>query len=225
VGTVSSDGVFTARSPGRVTVAAVIDGVTGRITIDVGAATVQSIDVEPAQVSLTPGESVSLRAQPRARSGPAAAAVSWSSSAPDVATVSSSGEVVAVGAGTATITARAGGASETVSVTVTLDVRTAIDELIASFARALESGDIDAVARAYPGMTPEQRQNFSAAIVSMETATLSVAAIQANGDEATATVTGQYFFNDGGRRQVSSPFEFQASFERTGGVWRMVRMQ
>jgi hypothetical protein len=224
VGRVSGDGVFTAVAPGSVTISAVIAGVTGRATIEVGTAAVQSIVVEPAQVSLTRGESVRLRAQPRARSGAVEAAVSWTSSAPDVATVSPSGEVVAVGGGTATITARAGAASEAVRVIVTVDASTAIEELVAAFARALESGDINAVARAYPGMTPQQRQNFSGAIASLEAATLSVSAVEASGDEATAMVSGQYVFDNDGRRQTS-PVSFQARFERRGGVWQMVQMQ
>ena len=46
------------------------------------------------------------------------AAVSWSSSNPDVATVLGQGLVTAIGNGTATITARSGSASQTASVTV-----------------------------------------------------------------------------------------------------------
>jgi hypothetical protein len=132
--------------------------------------------------------------------------------------------VVAVGGGSATITARAGDASETVRVTVTVDAGTAIEELVTAFARALESGDINAVARAYPGMTPQQRQNFSGAIASLEAATLSVGSVEASGDEATAMVTGQYVFNNDGRRQTS-PVSFRARFERRAGVWQMVQMQ
>jgi hypothetical protein len=224
VGRVSGDGVFTAVAPGSVTVSAVIAGVTGRATIEVGTAAVRSIVLEPAQVSLTRGERVSLQAQPRGRSGAVESAVSWSSSAPDVATVSPSGEVVAVGSGTATITARAGNVSGTVPVTVTVDVATAIEELVTGFARALESGDINAVARAFPGMTPQQRQNFSGAIVSLEAATLSVGGVETSGDEATAMVTGEYVFNNDGRRQTS-PVSFRATFERRAGVWQMIRMQ
>jgi hypothetical protein len=224
VGRVSGDGVFTALAPGSVTVSAVIAGVTGRATIEVGTAAVRSIAVEPAQVSLTRGESASLRAEARGRSGAVEAAVSWSSNAPDVATVSPSGQVAALGSGTAIITARAGDASETVRVTVTVDVGTAIEELVTAFARALESRDMSAVARAYPGMTPQQRQNFSDAIVSLEAATLGVAGVEANGDQATAVVTGEYVFNNGGRRQTS-PVSFRASFERREGVWRMIEMQ
>jgi serine/threonine-protein kinase len=224
VGSVSGNGVFTALAPGSVTISAVIAGVTGQATIEVGAAAVQSIAVEPAQVLLTRGERTSLRAQPRARSGAVEATETWSSSDTDVATESPGGEVVAVGAGTATVTARAGGASETVRVTVSVDVGTAIGELVTAFARALESGDIGAVARAYPGMTPQQRQGFSGAIASMESATLSVAEVEASGDAATALVRGQYVFNNDGRRQTE-PVSFRASFERRGGVWQMVQMQ
>jgi hypothetical protein len=37
-------------------------------------------------------------------------------------------------------------------------------------------------------------------------------------------VTGQYVFNNDGRRQTS-PVSFRARFERRAGVWQMVQMQ
>ncbi len=228
VGTVTPDGVFTAVGSGSATISAVIDGVSGSVTISVAPASVASLIVQPQSVQLAAGEHTTLAAEPRARSGDAVqAGVTWRSSAPGVATVSSSGEVRAVGPGSATITAAAGGFAQTVDVTVTapaVDARAAIGELITAFARALESGDINEVRRAYPGMTQEQQRNFSGAIALMEQATLNVGAIDERGDVATAAVTGVYVFNDSGRRQTT-PVNFRATFERDGSGWRMTGMQ
>jgi serine/threonine-protein kinase len=228
VGTVTAGGVFTAVGSGSATVSAVIDGVSGSATISVAPASVASLIVQPTSVRLAAGEQATLAAEPRARSGEAVqAGVTWRSSAPGVATVSSSGEVRAVGPGTATITAAAGGIAQMVDVTVTapvVDARTAIGELITAFARALESGDINEVRRAYPGMTQEQQRNFSGAITLMEQATLDVGAIDERGGVATAAVTGRYVFNDNGRRQTT-PVNFRATFERDGSGWRMTGMQ
>jgi hypothetical protein len=225
---VTAGGVFTAVGSGSATVSAVIDGVSGSATISVAPASVASLSVQPTSVRLAAGEQATLAAEPRARSGDAVqAGVTWRSSAPGVATVSSSGEVRAVGPGTATITAAAGGIAQMVDVTVTapvVDARTAIGELITAFARALESGDINEVRRAYPGMTQEQQRNFSGAITLMEQATLDVGAIDERGGVATAAVTGRYVFNDNGRRQTT-PVNFRATFERDGSGWRMTGMQ
>jgi hypothetical protein len=228
IGTVTAEGLFTAVGPGSVTVTAVIDGVPGSSTIDVVPASVVTLAVLPTSLSLAPGEASTLAAQARGRSGEVVqAGVTWRSSAPGVATVSSGGAVEAVAPGTATITASAGGVSETVAVTVTapvVDTRTAVTDLIAAFARALESRDINEVRRAYPGMTQEQQRNFSGAIASLQSATLAVNSVEENGDVATAAVSGQYVFVEDGRR-LSSPVSFRAIFERTGGTWRMTGMQ
>jgi serine/threonine-protein kinase len=225
VGTVSNDGVFTAVGPGSVTVSAVVAAATGRATVEVGAASVQSIAIEPTSVSLPQGERVTLRAEPRARSGrPVSADVRWTSSAPDVATVSPSGEVEAVARGSATVTASAGGQSRTVSVSVTVDTRTAVEELIVAYARALESGDMEALRRAYPGMTSQQEQNFRQSIQSIERADLGIASLDERGDAATADVRGTYEFLVNGRRSTS-PVTFRATFERVNGVWRLARTE
>jgi serine/threonine protein kinase len=229
VGTVSQDGVFTAVAPGSTTVTATIDGMPGSTILSVSPASVSSLVVQPASVTLTAGERTTLVAEPRARSGDAVqAGVTWISSAPAVASVTSGGEVEAVGPGTARITASAGGASQTVAVTVTapaVDARTAIEELIAAYARALESGDINAVRRTYPGMTPEQEQQLRQSLPAIDRANLRVTSLQEQRDAATASVEGTYQFLINGRRSTSEPFTFRATFELVDGVWRMIRTQ
>ena len=224
IGRVSADGVFTAVAPGSVTVTATIGGVSGSTSLEVGAPSVASISVEPAQLSLTQGDRATLRAQPRGRSGAVTADVSWTSNAPDVATVSPDGVVSAVGRGSATITATAGGATQAIGVTVAVDTRTAVEEIIASYAQALEAGDIDALKRAYPRMTQQQEQNFRQSIQFIERADLRIASLAERGNAATANVQGTYEFLTNGRRSTTDA-SFRATFERVNGAWTLVRTE
>ncbi len=84
-----------------------------------------TVAVAPATVRLTAlGATEQLTAEVRDQNGQvmAGAAVTWSSSAASIATVSGSGLVTAVGNGTASITATAGSASGTATVTVAQEV-------------------------------------------------------------------------------------------------------
>ena len=84
-----------------------------------------TVTVTPASAELTAiGATVHLAAQVLDQNGQAmaGAAVTWSSGATSVATVSAAGVVTAAGNGTATITATAGSASGTASITVAQEV-------------------------------------------------------------------------------------------------------
>jgi len=81
-------------------------------------AAVESVSVTDASLDLVPGETAQLTAVPRDAAGaPLERAVTWSSSAPQVATVAG-GAVTAVAAGDASITATAEGKTATVAVNV-----------------------------------------------------------------------------------------------------------
>lgn len=83
------------------------------------APTVAQVVVTPSSATLMVGAAVTLTGQPVASSGaPLPATVTWSSSAPAVATVDATGRVTAVGSGSATITASAGAGSGTAIITV-----------------------------------------------------------------------------------------------------------
>jgi hypothetical protein len=79
-----------------------------------------TVDVQPASLSLDPGQSAELAATVRDSGNVTilGAAVSWTSSDPAVVTVSSSGKVTAVSAGSATVLATSGEAKATSSVAV-----------------------------------------------------------------------------------------------------------
>jgi hypothetical protein len=228
VGRVGPDGSFTAVAPGSVDIIAQVGTVSARETIEVAGPSVASVTVDRTTLSLTAGERTTLVATPRDRNnGALPSTVSWSTSNPAVATVSARGEVAAVGPGQTTITAAAGATTATVGVTVAaapVEARTAVPELIAAYARALQSRDINALRQAYPGMTQQQETQFRASLPALQSATLNVQSVDEQGDVATAMVSGEYVFVFDGRRQAT-PVNFRATFERAGAGWRMMRTE
>lgn len=113
----------TGRAVGTATITATVEGRSGTATITVNApppAPVASVSVTPQTTTLVTGNTATLTATPRDASGNALSGrtIAWASSAPGVATVSSSGVVTAVAAGTASITATSEGRTGSATVTV-----------------------------------------------------------------------------------------------------------
>lgn len=125
VATVDSTGLATAVAPGVATIRATSEVRSDAATITVALVPVAMVTVEPSTVTVGSGSTTTLTARVTAQSGGLLTdrVVTWISSNPAVATVSSTGVVTAVvtGAlvGTATITAGAEGKSGSASVTVT----------------------------------------------------------------------------------------------------------
>jgi uncharacterized protein YjdB len=120
VATVSSSGVVTAVGVGSATITATSEGKTGSATITVTAIPVASVTVAPTTLSLQVGGTGPLTATVRDAGNNVLTGrtVSWTSGAPNVATVAPNGTVTAVGIGTATITATSEGKTGTATVTV-----------------------------------------------------------------------------------------------------------
>ena len=114
-----TDGTVKALKPGTATITATADGKQGTCTVTVTAKIIPTsgVTLDITATSLDEGQTVTLTAT----IVPADAtdkSVSWSSSAPDVASVDQNGKVTAIKKGSATITATAGGKSATCEVTV-----------------------------------------------------------------------------------------------------------
>lgn len=120
VASVSPAGVVTAVGPGVDTITATVEDVSGMAVITVTAVPVDSVVVTPAVPAIESGETVQLSASPRDSTGAplAGRTTTWQSSAPSVATVSSTGLVTGVDSGMTTITATSEGQQTAVSVTV-----------------------------------------------------------------------------------------------------------
>jgi uncharacterized protein YjdB len=116
---VSSTGLVTVVAPGTT-------GITARYgPAAIGTASVvvlgpvAAVSVTAAQSTITAGSTTQLSVSATDASGvPQAREITYTSSAPTVASVSGTGSVTAVGAGTATITATSEGRSGTVTITV-----------------------------------------------------------------------------------------------------------
>ena len=120
VATVSASGLVTAVAAGSVTLSATSEGKSGSATVTVNVVAVATVTIAPASASVTVGATTQLTATTKDAAGNVLTGrtVTWSSSAPGVATVSSSGLVTAVAAGSATITATSEGQSGTSAITI-----------------------------------------------------------------------------------------------------------
>jgi serine/threonine-protein kinase len=106
------------------------------------------------------------------------------------------------------------------------DPRPQIDAAIQAYARAIESRDVSAVRRAYPGLTTQQMQtwkDFFTAVRNLKVE-LRASRIIPNGDTAEANVQGSFSFLQDRRPQVQ-PVQFRASLERGDGGWRITAIQ
>ena len=118
--TVTSGGEVTAVAPGTVTITAASEGQVGSATVTIGSVPVAAVHVNPTAASVDIGVTVQLSATTvDANDNPLAGrTVTWTSSADNIATVSSGGVVTGVGAGVATITATSEGKTGTSTITV-----------------------------------------------------------------------------------------------------------
>jgi uncharacterized protein YjdB len=121
VATVSTSGLVTGKGAGSATITAATGGKSGTSTITAAIVPVASVVVSPASASVPTGNMVQLTATPKDSVGNTLTgrAITWSSSATSVASVSSSGLVTGVTIGSATITAATGGKSGSSAITVT----------------------------------------------------------------------------------------------------------
>jgi hypothetical protein len=118
---VSGTGLVTGVASGIVSITAVVDGVTGRIEVDVRQVPVATVQVVASVTTLEAGQTTQLQAVTLDSAGGALTgrAPAWSSSNSAVATVSPQGLVTGVGAGSAILTATSEGRSGSVTLTVT----------------------------------------------------------------------------------------------------------
>jgi len=123
VATVDSLGLVTAQTAGTATITASAAGKTATASITVNAGpTLLSISLDPASATLNVGQTVDITSTANWSNGtstvPYDSRLTWTSSAPSVASVNAGGVVTAAGAGSATITASLGGVSRTAAITV-----------------------------------------------------------------------------------------------------------
>jgi trimeric autotransporter adhesin len=121
VATVGAGGVATAVGPGITNVGAAFGGVPGSASLTVSSVTLTSIAVTPATAVMAPASTLSYGATGTYSDGstePITGTVTWSSSASNVASITSYGLATGESAGTAIITASQGSVSGTAAVLV-----------------------------------------------------------------------------------------------------------
>jgi uncharacterized protein YjdB len=122
VASVDSVGSVTLVGAGSANISASAGGLTVSIPAHATAGTIRvfAVSVTPSTVTLNPGNTAQLSAAAMDSAGNtlAGTTITWSSSNPSVATVSTSGLLSAVAVGSAVITASGGGKSATANVTV-----------------------------------------------------------------------------------------------------------
>ena len=119
IATVSAAGSVTGVAAGRATITATSENVNGTATVDVGAP-VETMTVTPGTATVKVGLTLTLVPIVRDANGTLISdrPITWTSSSPAVATVSSGGVVIGVTAGTTTITATCEGKTATATITV-----------------------------------------------------------------------------------------------------------
>ena len=111
VATVSNTGVVTGIAAGTATISVTSEGQSGSVVLTVTPRPVSSVSVEPSRATIFESQTASLSAIVKDAQGNVLTGrtVTWSTSAPSVASVSSVGVVTALSAGSVTITATSEG--------------------------------------------------------------------------------------------------------------------
>jgi serine/threonine protein kinase len=103
-----------------------------------------------------------------------------------------------------------------------VDPRAAVDQLIASYARAIESRSVAEIRRVYPGLTASQQTGWEQFFQSVRSLHARLAITRADVTETNAdvSVSGTYEFDAGGRTQ-QQPVTFRATASPDNGSWRI----
>ena len=103
---------------------------------------------------------------------------------------------------------------------------TLIGSAVASYARAIEAGDLAAIRRVYPSITAQQQQSFEQFFeaTSELRVTFRLTNVSISGSTADARVMGEYAWQTtrGPQRQ---PVDFSATLRKDDDVWRFVSVR
>jgi serine/threonine-protein kinase len=101
-----------------------------------------------------------------------------------------------------------------------------VGNAVAAYARAIESRDISAVRRAYPGLTSDQARGFEQFFDSARNinVTFRVAGLDVNGNSADARLVGSYQYTSGSRTETQ-PVSFAATLRYDGSSWKLMSVR
>jgi uncharacterized protein YjdB len=187
VATVSSSGLATGLAAGTTTISATSEGTNAAATVTVANVPVASVVITPATALMLAGASVQLVASPKDAGGSVLSgrAITWASSAPATATVSSSGVVTGVAAGAVTITATSEGATGSAAVTVN-----PIPVASLSLSPAAVSAAVGQAVQLTATPRDASGNPLTGRVVTWATSNAAVATVTASGQVAVGVVTG-----------------------------------
>jgi hypothetical protein len=96
-----------------------------------------------------------------------------------------------------------------------------------AYARAIESRDVSAIRRVYPGLTSEQQRGFEQFFESARkiNVTFRVASVEGTPSTADVRVTGRYEYENSAGRAERQPVGFAAALRKEGTAWRLVSLR
>jgi hypothetical protein len=105
--------------------------------------------------------------------------------------------------------------------------REEIASAVQAYARAIESRDIGAVRRAYPGITSDQTRGFEQFFQSARSinVTFRVTDVETNGNSADARLVGTYQYTTADGKSERQPVSFSASLRYDGSSWRLTSVR
>ena len=105
--------------------------------------------------------------------------------------------------------------------------REEIASAVQAYARAIESRDIGAVRRAYPGITSEQARGFEQFFQSARSidVTFRVTDVETTGNSADARLVGTYQYTTADGKSERQPVSFSASLRYDGSSWRLTSVR
>ena len=96
-----------------------------------------------------------------------------------------------------------------------------------AYARAIESRDVSAIRRVYPGLTQDQAHGFEQFFESARKIDVSfrVASVEGTATTADVRVTGRYEYEGSSGRAERQGVSFVAALRRDGSAWRLVSLR
>ncbi len=98
---------------------------------------------------------------------------------------------------------------------------------VEAYARAIESRDMGAIRRVYPGLTSEQQRGFEQFFQSARSinVTFRVTNVEGSGTSADARLVGSYEYVTTAGKAERQPVSFAATLRHDGNVWRLVSVR
>ncbi|MEO8193090.1 MAG: protein kinase [Gemmatimonadales bacterium] len=105
--------------------------------------------------------------------------------------------------------------------------REEVAAVVAAYARAIESRDLGAVRRAYPGITAEQTRGFEQFFQAARSinVTFRVAGLETSGNSADARLVGTYEYVRTDGKSERQPVSFGATLHYEGSAWRLTSVR